>query len=207
MNRRWIALLAGAVATVTLAVCFGLAMDRVTTAAPSGPKLRTVSAAALASLGMTVAPATQPPYCGAEQAVASRGWLGSGSAGCPIGQDAARDAATKGAGGQTVESVLARVSLSGMPTLRDRLAWVVVVRWGPFPPFAPALACAPVGTVDVPVGTCTIMRPATLPDRIVVLDAHSAQILAVLTPGITTLPLGSPPSLAPMVPLPPIRRG
>lgn len=207
MKRRWIPLLAGAMATATLAACFGLAMDRVTTAAPSGPQLRTVSAAALASLGMTVSPATQPPYCGAEQAVASRGWLRPGAAGCPIGQDAARDAATKDAGGQTVESVLARVSLSGLPTLRDRLVWLVVVRWGPVPRLAPAIACTPVGGLDGPVGTCPIRRPATLPDRVVVVDARSAQILAVLTPGITSLPLGSPPSLAPMVPLPPIRRG
>jgi hypothetical protein len=78
-----------------------------------------------------------------------------------------------------VECVLARVSWSRNAALRDRLAWLVVVRGVPLP--AGPRRCLPLGGIGVTVAACQL--PAVMPYRVVVLDAWSGQILAFLTPG------------------------
>jgi hypothetical protein len=200
VSRRWIAFLAGIVATLVLAAGFGLAMDRVATAPQPTPHLKTVSTSALARLGVTLSPATQAPYCGIERAAAGRGWLHPGSAGCAIGQDAARDAAARATGGAAEESVLASVTSVRTPALHQHLAWVVVVRGGPMAP--PAVACVPIGESLRP---CPVRWPAALSDRVVLLDARSAQVLAVIVAGITAPPrvgvLGAGGALPPRGPL------
>src|SRR5262249_60001491 len=65
-----------------------------------------------------------------EQTAAKTGWLGPGTAGCAISRERAEAAALGRGSGRVIESVLARVSSSWNPEIRDRMAWLVVVRSG-----------------------------------------------------------------------------
>ncbi len=179
--------------SLLVAVGFAVAVDRVTAGREPAPHLRSVSQGALAASGLTLEAATQPPYCGAEQAAAHAGWLRAGWAGCAIGRDAAEAAVMRLGSGQVVESLLARVTASGrQPGFRDRLAWVVVVRGGMV--LLPAMVClqrAPAG--------CS--GPGTIQTRflrVVVLDAFTGDVVTSAMPGFVQ----SPPVVTP-IPMPP----
>ena len=128
--RRWLPFAAAALATVLLAGGFGLAVDRLATpGAPAAPQLKTVSAATLTRLGVTLEVPAQPVYCRVAGVAIASGWLRSGSAGCAISKSAAEAAAGQGGGARVIESVLATVSSSRVSTLgHDLLAWVVVAQ-------------------------------------------------------------------------------
>lgn len=116
-------------ATVLVAGGFGLAVDLL--AAPHArpaPQLKTVPAATLSRLGITLAAPAQPLYCGVAGAVVDR-WLPTGSAGCAISQSAAESTARQGSTSRVVESVLAQVTSTRITTaVHDVLAWVVITQ-------------------------------------------------------------------------------
>lgn len=128
--RRWLPFAVATLATVLLAGGFGFAIDQF--AAPHAqpnPQLKTVPAATLSRLGITLSAPAQPIYCGVTGAIVSHGWMNSGTAGCAISQSAGETAARQGGSARVVESVLALVSSSRLSALgHDLLAWVVVTQ-------------------------------------------------------------------------------
>lgn len=200
----WAPLAVAAVATLALAVGFGGIIDHLVSATAPAPQLRTVPAATLAGLGLKLGPASAAPYCGLQQGVAARGWLPPGSMGCPISRSAAQVAAVGSMRAEAQESVLATVSSGPPQLLRGRLAWVVVVRQDspPFPGLMP-VTCAPPTPlagrfIVVPCPIRAMLAPA---DLVVVVDAHSAQRLALF-------PVMSRSGLwVPLPPMPGVDRG
>jgi hypothetical protein len=166
--RRWLPFAVATLATVLLAGGFGLGVDQLATphAQPS-PHLKTVPAATLSRLGITLSAPAQPLYCGVAGAIVSHGWLSSGSGGCAISQTDAESAARQGGNGRVVESVLALVSSSHMSALgHDVLAWVVVTQQ--------SLGCTPnVGAYRV----CVSFRGGVAWTQLVVVDGHSGGIV------------------------------
>ncbi|HYW26157.1 MAG TPA: hypothetical protein VE953_18450 [Terriglobales bacterium] len=177
--RRWLPFAVATLATVLLAGGFGFAVDHV--AAPHrqpAPQLRTVSAATLSRLGITLSAPAEPLYCGAAGAVVSHGWLSSGAAGCAISRNAAEGAARQGSGTtRVVESVLALVDSSRVSTLgHDLLAWVAVTQQ------TRSSCMQGLGGYQVCVGG----RGGFTSSQLVFVDAHSAQVVTQLrltTPG------------------------
>jgi hypothetical protein len=129
-SRRWLPVAVAGCAVMAAATGFGVAADRLTSVSSRpAPQLRTVSSASLARLGVTLAPATEPPYCGITDTGLGRAWLPSGSIACPISRGAAESAALRGAGhAQVVESILALATSSSAAVGRERLTWVVVTQ-------------------------------------------------------------------------------
>jgi len=184
MNR-WKIFLAALAGSAVLAVGFAAGVDRLVTSGPQTPHLKSISDATLSSrYGLTLAAAAQPPYCGLEQKVARADWLStflrpvtpsSGAAGCPISRDQAEAAAVGNGSGRVIESVLARVSSTWNPQLRNRLAWLVVVR-GSYYRSLQGLACGVIvypNTAAGPASACYGARWTS--DRIAVVDAYSRQ--------------------------------
>jgi hypothetical protein len=128
--RRWFPFAVATLATVLLAGGFGLAIDHFATPhTQPAPQLKTVPAATLSRLGITLSAPAQPLYCGVAGTIVSHGWLNSGAAGCPISQGEAEAAARQGGSVHVVESVLALVTSSRVTALgHDLLAWVVVTQ-------------------------------------------------------------------------------
>lgn len=130
--RRWSALVAATMATLLLSGGVAFAADRLASPGSSpAPQLKTIPSATVARLGISLSPATLPPYCGGlEQTAVDRGWVRPGSAGCTISRDVAERAARAGSRITVVESLLARVSgtrpSSGIG--KDQLTWLVVVQ-------------------------------------------------------------------------------
>jgi hypothetical protein len=128
--RRWLPLAVAALATALLATGSGVAANQL--AAPRSqpaPQLRTVSAATLAGLGLTLSAAAAPPYCGLASAAASHGWLRPGAVACPISRGRAESAARQDGRSNVVESVLALVTSRSTPAIgRDHLTWLVVTQ-------------------------------------------------------------------------------
>jgi hypothetical protein len=128
--RRWLPFAAAVLATALLASGVGVAANRLATPRSQPvPQLKTVSPAALTRLGLSLAAAPQPAYCGVAAAAVSQGWLRPGSAGCPISRDAAESTARRPGSGRVVESVLGLVSSNRIASVgHDHLAWLVVVQ-------------------------------------------------------------------------------
>jgi hypothetical protein len=171
MKQRWVVFVAALAGSAVLAVGFAIAAGQLTAGGGPTPRLRTVSASALAKAGYTLSPAALPPYCGVEQEASQRGWLPSGAGGCPVTRSAAEAAATPGGTSRVVESTLARVSAAGAagPVGRDRLLWLVVAR--PSMVMVPLIACARGPAVTTP---CPPVMPA-MGMALVMVDAHSGQ--------------------------------
>jgi hypothetical protein len=167
---RWSPVVAAAAAATVLACAAGLAADRLLAPQQQKVQLKTVPSSTLAQMGISLAPAIQPPYC-------PLGWVRTGVGGCPISRQDAEKAATSFPSTRATESVLAYVTLTHQPReIRDRLAWVVV-RQGAL--VMPAIACVrapPEG------GNAPCRRPA-MTTQIVVVDAASGQVVTVLVAG------------------------
>jgi hypothetical protein len=129
--RRWSALVAATIATLVLSGGVAFAGDRLASpgSAPA-PQLKSIPSGTVGRLGLTLSPATQPPYCGGfEQAAVARGWLHPGSGGCAISRDVAERAARQGGRVSVVESLLARVSSSHPSVIgTNQLTWLVVLQ-------------------------------------------------------------------------------
>ena len=188
---RWRSLLAALAGSALLAVGFAVGVDRLVMSSPQAPHLTSISDASLsARYGVTLAAAPQPPYCGLEQTVAKTGWLSPGTAGCAISRERAEAAALGVGSGRAIESLLARVNSTWNLEIRDRLAWLVVVRWArgaSLPRWCGTLV------YPTPVG-CYSPQTRVLSDRVVVLDAYSGQTLQTQQPGpgLITGPAASP---------------
>jgi hypothetical protein len=145
------------------------------------PQLKTVSASALAEMGLTLAPAQPLAYCKLLSAAAERGVDISSHSGCPIARAAAEASARGAAPGPVQEAVLARVSAVKTPLIgTDRLVWVVVIQPPPnLPQTNPLYGCPP--AVLLPGGglrPCqTFIRPLT---SLVLVDARTGQFLTSL---------------------------
>jgi len=132
--RRWAPPVLAAVLTAALAGTVGTVADQVATSrTAAAPELRTIPAAALARLGVRLAPVPLAPYCSlAERAawLVQPGWVS-----CAIGRPAAERSARRGGGARVLEAVLARVTAvrpSGVG--HNRLTWLVVLQgMGPRP--------------------------------------------------------------------------
>ncbi|HKF19343.1 MAG TPA: hypothetical protein VKF14_19450 [Candidatus Dormibacteraeota bacterium] len=188
---RWRTLLAALAGSALLAVGFAVGVDRLVMSGPQAPHLTSISDASLsARYRVTLAAAPEPPYCGLEQTAAKTGWLSPGTAGCAISRERAEAAALGVGSGRVKESLLARVSSTWNPEIRDRLAWLVVVRWArgaSLPRWCATLV------YPTPVG-CHSPQTRVLFDRVVVLDAYSGQTLQTQQPGpvLITGPAASP---------------
>jgi len=170
--RRWLPFAVATLATVLLAGGCGLAIDQFATPHQQPmPQLKTVPAASLSRLGITLSAPAEPLYCGVTGAIASQGWLRSGAAGCAISQSTAETAARQGGKSRVVESVLALVSSSRTSSLgHDLLAWVVVTQQ------TQRSACLPgVGGHTVCAGGRAGVQFSWT--QIVVVDAHTAGIV------------------------------
>lgn len=186
---RWRILLGALAGTAVLAVSFGVAVDRVVSASPPPPHLKTVSDSILSSAyGVTLAAAVQPPYCGVQQAGAKAGWLKPGGAGCPISRDAAESAAMQTNPGSTVESLLARVTSSQNTDVHNRLTWLVVVRGSNPRIQAGSLRLQPMICGARLQGYCVQAVPPAAANRVVFIDAYSGQYLQ-LYPQFSRFPI------------------
>lgn len=188
---RWKTLLAALAGSAVLAVGFAIGVDRLVMSSPQAPHLSSISDASLsARYGVTLAAAPQPPYCGLEQAATKTGWLSPGTAGCAISRERAEAAALGAGSGRLIESLLARVTSSWNPEIRDRLAWLVVVRWTRGTPLPRSCGIL---VYPAPAG-CFSPQTRVLSDHVVVLDAFSGQLLQTqqLGPGLVIGPPAAP---------------
>jgi hypothetical protein len=165
--RRWAPFALAAVASVLAVLVFWTVADGLVAprSLPS-PQLRSIPPATLASMGITLAGAAQPPYCGLAGGVAQRGVVGQGTLGCAITRDAAETAAKQGSSTvRVVESVLARVTYTHQPGHPDQLMWVVVTQGSP---------------MGMP-GSFSIAWRGVPPLRsnLVLVDAHTAEVTPV----------------------------
>jgi hypothetical protein len=151
------------------------------------PRLRAAPPTMLSQLGVTLAAARPPAYCGLVSAAAERGITKPGAGGCPISRQAA-DAVARGRGlGTVLEAVLARASMpriAGVGT--DRVVWLLVAQnRSPALRFMPMRAC--------PATRCAAL---TRLNQLVFVDASTAKLLA-------TIPAGLPHQGIVAVPRPP----
>jgi hypothetical protein len=117
-------------------------------------------------MGITLAGASQPPYCGAAGGVAQHGLVGQGTLGCAITRDVAETAAKQGSSlVQVVESVLALVTYTHQPGHPDQLMWVVVIQGSP---------------TSVPASSGAVWRGVRpVRSNLVLVNAHTAEVVAV----------------------------
>jgi hypothetical protein len=171
--RRWLPFAAAAVATALLAGGVGLGADRLLTPrADPAPQLHTVSQASLERLGLSLGPASQPPYCGIADAAVGQGWLRPGSAGCAIDRDVAESAAAQGSATRVLESVLATVSSTRNAVIgRNHLAWMVVLQQ------SPTLNCQQTGARMTCAG---VTGSAFGWNQLAVVDAYGGGVLSTL---------------------------
>jgi hypothetical protein len=164
----FLAALAGSAA---LAVGFALAADRIATFTAPAPRLTTVPPSVLAQAGYSVAAAVVPPYCGAEQAAAQRGWMPGGSVGCPI----TREQAERATGDTAQESELARVTATRAGAVgQDHLTWIVVAR----PKLQVMFLCVGLAISPAcPAGTTSV----TSQQAVVLVDAYTGRVLDIVT--------------------------
>lgn len=182
MRQRWVVFVAALVSSAVLAAGFGVAVNAATRVTGSRPHLRTVSDAALAQAGYTLAAPAVPLHCEIALQAVGRGWLPQGAAGCPISRQAAIADATRGSDSRALDAVLARVDMPGGGV--DQLVWLVVMRSSIV--MTPAIACPGSSSAvsvrcPVPIGGTTLQ----------LLDAYSGRMLRFLAVGPSGL-LGNP---------------
>jgi hypothetical protein len=180
MRSSWALFAAALAGTAVLAAGFALLITSVTASPRQRPALRGVPATTLADAGISLSTANQPPYCGAQQLAAARGWMRSGDAGCPIDRAEAVRSALEGEPGEATDAVLARVTATGATSGdigAERLAWVVVVHSTLL--VLPPVACAPPRAAGP---ACASKGPVAPPsnDAVVVVDGTSGTILATV---------------------------
>lgn len=196
VRHRWLVPVAALAGTVVLATAVAVVGNRAVSGGAPAPRLATVPQAVLARAGYSLAPALTPPYCGAEQALARRGWAPSGGAGCPISRDAAVAAAPAAA----QEALLARVTSTRSRVIgSDRLVWLVVYR--PNVQLLPMIRCvAPANRPPCPPASSPVLTSRA----VVFVDAFTGRVLTYLpvtgAGSVSPLPL---PSLVPGRTLPP----
>lgn len=189
MSRRWAPFLVALGSSAALAVGVGVATTRLVAGAEAAPRLRTVPPRTLSAAGISVAAASQPPYCDVERSAAQRGWTSAGLAGCAIAQSDAEAALLPVFQGHVTEAVLARATGPATSDIgSDRLVWVVVVRSSLL--VLPTNACGPPRATG-PACAAGRMGPVSS-QAIVFVDATTGQVL-------TTVPVpaqapASPPS-------------
>jgi hypothetical protein len=187
MSRRWAAFAAAVAASAVLAVGFGLWVSHLAAATPAAPQLRTVPARTLPNAGISVAAASQPPYCDLERTAAERGWTSAGVAGCAITRPEAQAALLPIFQGNVTEAVLARVTGPvGSEVGQDRLVWLMVVRSNLL--VLPATACGP-PRASGPACAAGRMGPVST-QAIVIVDGTSGNV-------ITTVPVPGQPAGTP----------
>ena len=187
MRRRWTPFLLALGASAGLAVGFGVVTSRLVAGAQQAPRLRTVPARTLAQAGITVAAASQPPFCDVERGAAEHRWTSSGVAGCAIGQSEAEAALLPVFQGHVAEAALARVTGPATSDIgRDRLVWMLVVQSSLL--VIPTDACGP------PAGSgaaCRAVQTGPVSTRAVVfVDATNGQV-------VTTVPVPPPAPVSP----------
>lgn len=127
---RWGPLFVATLATALLALAVGDAGNLAAGVSPPAPQLKTVSAATLFRLGLSLQATAQPPYCGLTNSIPRPGWLTTPPAGCAVPRPTAEAAARAGSSNvRVLEDVLALVT-SSPPTLvgRNHLTWLLVVQ-------------------------------------------------------------------------------
>ncbi|HXM57216.1 MAG TPA: hypothetical protein VOB72_17585 [Candidatus Dormibacteraeota bacterium] len=176
MRGRWAVFLLALAASALLAIGFGIGVTRATGATPQAPRLRTVSAGALAAAGVTLAPPEQPPYCDAERTAAARRWISAGMAGCAITDREAEAALLPELQSTVTEAVLARVTGPAVAGVAEgELVWLVVVRSNP------QLATSECGPPRANGPVCAARRPGQVPaQEIVLVDGSSGEVLKTL---------------------------
>ncbi len=177
MRQRWLVFAAAAAGTAVLATAFAVAADRAVARGGPAPHLATISDATVRNAGFSLAPAAVPLHCAAVEAAASRHWLPSAAAGCPMSREAAIVAAARGTVPHVREALLARVSSTRSgPVGQDRLAWLVVLQ--PSAAILPKFVCAsPAADRPCPPGT------TAAPAAVAIVDAHVGQVLEVVSMG------------------------
>ena len=192
--------LAALAASALLSVAVAVAADRATSAQERTPELRTVKRQAFSQItGVQLSPARQPWYCGAEQAVADRGWFPGWTGGCALGLAEARKGARMAEPFDLLEAVLASVDSSRSPNVaRNSLVWVLVLH--PRVASQPVIACGP--APSGPANPCPAQPPATPLTIVVIVDARSARTLLVANVSGGVPPLPAPARVAPGQPGP-----
>jgi hypothetical protein len=177
VSRRWTPFLVALGASAALAVGVGVATSRLVARAEEAPRLRTVPARTLPAAGISVGPASQPPYCGVERTAAQRGWTSAGVAGCAIDQSDAEAALLPVFQGHVTEAVLARVTGPATSDIgRDRLVWMLVVRSSLL--VLPTNACGP-PRASGPACAAGRMGPVSS-QAVVFVDATNGQVLTTV---------------------------
>jgi hypothetical protein len=190
VTRRWTAFLVALGASAVLAVGVGVATSLLVAGAQEPPRLRTVPARTLPQAGISLAAASQPPYCDVERTAAQRGWTSAGVAGCAIGRTRAEAALLPVFQGHVTEAVLARVTGPATSDIgRDRLVWMVVVQSSLL--VLPTNACGP-PVASGPACAAGRMGPVSS-QAVVFVDATSGQVLTTVpVPGQSPAPQAKP---------------
>jgi hypothetical protein len=190
VTRRWTAFLVALGASAVLAFGVGVATSLLVAGAQEPPRLRTVPARTLPQAGISVAAASQPPYCDVERTAAQRGWTSAGMAGCAIGRAQAQTALLPVFQGHVTEAVLARVTGPATSDIgRDRLVWLVVVQSSLL--VLPTNACGP-PVASGPACAAGRMGPVSS-QAVVFVDATSGQVLTTVpVPGQSPGPQAKP---------------
>ncbi|TMC03281.1 MAG: hypothetical protein E6J41_28025 [Chloroflexi bacterium] len=188
-GRRWTPFLVALGLSAALAIGAGVATSRLVAGAQEPPRLRTVPAQTLSRAGITVAAASQPPYCEIERGAAERGWTSSGVAGCAVSRMQAQSALLPVFQGHVTESVLARVSGPATSNIGSgRLVWMVVV--------SSSLLVLPTNACGPPVASgpaCAAGRLGPVSTQAVVfVDATNGQVLTTVPVPASAVPSPSP---------------
>jgi hypothetical protein len=193
--RRWLPVVLGVAGTLLLAAGMGVSVQLALAVGQPTPRLRTVSQATLDSLGISLAPAPQMPFCGLRGMPIAGRLVEDDPLDCPISSSQAAVAAQGPVSRTVAETLLATVTAPDQPSVgQHRLAWLVVLTgWRQA---APAIhTCVP-GPGGSPACRLIVVPVATGP-ILVVVDAHSAHVVATYWLGTPRpLPAGRVPVAA-----------
>lgn len=170
--RRWGVPLVALAAVAALAAGTVVAIDQLHPISLAQPRLTSVPPGTVAQWGIQLATVATPPYCGLQEAAASRGVGSQGAAHCPVSDSAAVAAAQRSGSGTVLEARLAIITLARSNQIpRAQPAWIVVLHFRP-------------GTMAAD-GTCTPGSPGCSgapafggeTAQIVIVDAYSGRVL------------------------------
>jgi hypothetical protein len=188
VGRRWTPFIVALGASAVLAAGVGVLTTRLVSSTQQAPSLHTVPAQTLARAGISVAAASQPPYCDVERTAAARGWTSAGLAGCAIDRTEAESALLPVFQGHVTEAVLARVTGPASSQIgSDRLVWMVVVQSSLL--VLPTNACGP-PRASGPACAAGRMGPAST-QAVIFVDGNSGQVLTTVP--VPAQALSSPP--------------